>query len=552
MGNLRQPRLEYLICLFLILITAAVYWQVTNFDFVNFDDDVYVQKNPAVRAGLYESTAKWALTTVTQSNWHPLTWMSLMMDSSLSGVLSCFDVEIGNTDAGVYHLTNLVLHEANTILLFVLLLSITRCRWRSALVAALFAVHPLHVESVAWVTERKDVLSTLFWLLTMLAYIRYVRQPRKSAYWWIIVFFGLGLMAKPMLVTLPLVLLLIDVWPLRRIDISGDYMKNLRAVVVEKIPLFAMTALSCVVTFYAQRAGGAVGTFQSYPLGVRIANAVVAYVMYLVKTIWPANLAILYPHPGKSLPVWLVIISFVVLITITVMALRSLRRFPSVAVGWLWYLITLIPVIGIVQVGKHAMADRYTYVSLIGIFMIIAWGIPDLLRPGVWATRLLSAASVIVILTLSAVAYRTVGYWQDSATLFGHAIKVTDGNSLAYNNLGNALLDRGESESAEKMFRQALRYHSEYTDAKYNLGNALCAQGKVKEAMSLYSAIIRQYPKHTKARNNLGVLLAQQGRTDEAIAQFTAVLKINPHDTSARDNLELAKQSRQSVPAEVE
>ncbi|MCX8052485.1 MAG: tetratricopeptide repeat protein [Armatimonadetes bacterium] len=536
-----------LIGIILTTVTLAVYWQVVRFEFVNFDDDHYVENNPAVQAGLNSVTIRWALTTNYQANWHPLTWMSLMLDSDIARMASwLLDLSLGKNNSGFYHLTNLLFHVANTLLLFIVLKLMTGRHWPSAFVSALFAVHPLHVESVAWISERKDVLSTLFWLLTMYAYWLYTRSPGRKSYAWVIVAFVLGLMSKPMLVSLPIVLLLLDVWPLGRLRSNG---MNLRVLLIEKWPMFVLTAISCVLTIWAQRSGGAMGEFKDYPFGVRLANAAVSYVAYLGKMIWPANLSVLYLHPGTKLPMWQVVLSAIELIVATFLAVRTVRTRPYVTVGWLWYLITLIPVIGLVQVGMQAMADRYTYVPLIGIFIIIAWGVPDLLgveRGRASRSRLiaLGAAGCAVTVALAAAAYQVVGTWQNSIALFTQALRVDPANSLAYNNIGNALLERGDVEKAVKYFRLAIKFHPEYIDVHYNLGNALYTQGKIKEAIAQYKYVIKRCPDHVSARNNLGSVYANQGLYDLAIAQYKSVLKIDPENQRAKRNLNNALKAK--------
>ncbi len=537
--------------LLLVVLVFAVFLQTARFDFVNFDDDVYVENNPAVQAGLNRQTILWALTTNYQANWHPLTWISLMADTEAAKAASwLFDISLGRHNSGFYHLSNVFIHAANTVLLFVVFNTMTGAFWRSAFVAALFAMHPLHVESVAWISERKDVLSTLFWLLTMLAYMRYARDANLRNYGIMLVIYILGLMAKPMLVSLPIILCLLDLWPLKRITFnSGRVSKAIVPLIKEKIPLFALAAASCAVTLWAQKSGGAVARLDVYPLGVRLANALVSYVAYLIKTAWPANLSVLYLHPGRNLPVWQVVCCGVLLLAATTWAIRSVCSRQYVTVGWLWYLITLIPVIGLVQVGKQAMADRYTYVPLIGIFVVLAWGLPDLLAasdtsPVRFRRTLLSLAAIGVVLILAFTSYRAVGVWRDSISLFSQALKVDPTNALAYNNLGNALVDIGEFSRAIYCYRKALKYRPEYADARYNLAEAYRQAGDVDKAIAEYKRVIRMYPNYIKARNNLGSVYALQRKYDLAIAQFKAVLKIDPENEGARKNLKNALRAK--------
>jgi tetratricopeptide (TPR) repeat protein len=525
-------RSRLLICLLLAAAIVAVYWQVGGFGFTNLDDDEYVTDNAAVRAGLAWHGALWALTARYASNWHPLTWISHMLDCQLFGL----------SPTG-HHLVNLLFHMANTILLFLLLTRMTGCLWRSAFVAALFGLHPLHVESVAWVAERKDVLSTLFWMLTMWAYLHYAQSPKPTRYLLVVLAFTLGLMAKPMLVTLAFVLLLLDWWPLGRLAREkggqGDHARSWRKLVWEKIPLFVLAAASSAVTYIVQQRSGAVGSFELYPLGVRVANAIVAYVNYIAKMFWPAHLAVFYPHPGAALPTWQVVGSGLALVLITVLAIRARRR-PYLAVGWLWYILTLVPVIGLVQVGNQAMADRYTYVPLVGVFIIIAWGVPELLAlrtTEVHRRRLLAAPAGIVIAALAVCTYSQVGYWHDDVALFGHALKVTSNNALVHNNLGVALAAQGAAEKAVEHYSEALRIEPDYPEAHNNLGTALAKRGRTDEAIAHFTAALRVRPSFAEAHGNLGVALAMQGRIDDAIVHFSAALKANPESADAHYNL---------------
>ena len=525
-------RSRLLICLLLAAAIVAVYWQVGGFGFTNLDDDEYVTDNAAVRAGLAWHGALWALTARYASNWHPLTWISHMLDCQLFGL----------SPTG-HHLVNLLFHIANTIFLFLLLARMTGCLWRSAFVAALFGLHPLHVESVAWVAERKDVLSTFFWMLTLGAYLHYTQSPKPARYLLVLLAFALGLMAKPMLVTLPLVLLLLDLWPLGRLAREkggqGDHARSWRKLVWEKIPLFVLAAASSAVTFVVQQGSGAVGSLELYPLGVRAANAIVAYVSYIAKMFWPAHLAVFYSHPGASLPIWQVAGSGLLLVCITVLAIRARGR-PYLAVGWLWYVVTLVPVIGLVQVGHQAMADRYTYVPLVGVFIIIAWGVPELLAlrtTEVHRRRLLAAPAGIVIAALAVCTYSQVGYWHDDVALFGHALKVTSNNALAHNNLGVALAAQGAAEKAVEHYSEALRIEPDYPEAHNNLGAALAKRGRTDQAIAHFTAALRVRPSFAEAHNNLGAALAMQGRIDQAIVHFSAALKANPESADAHCNL---------------
>lgn len=544
MDNPVESRQIKLICIALAVITLAVYWQVWDFDFTNFDDDVYVHNNVAVQAGLRPVTIKWAFTTNYQSNWHPLTWISLMADTEAGKIASwVFDIELGRGNPGVYHLTNVLLHLANTLVVFTVLLRMTGWRWRIAFVAALFALHPAHVESVAWIAERKDVLSTLFWLGTMWFYTGYTRSRAARDYLLALGLFALGLLSKPMLVSLPLVLLLLDYWPLGRLRDGARWQDLVR----EKAPFLALAFVSCVVTFWAQRTGGAVGSFETYPLGVRLANAIVAYAGYIAQMFWPVRLAVLYPHPGASLPLWKAAGSAAAMIAVTAAAVRAARTRPYFIVGWLWYLITLVPVIGLVQVGKQPMADRYTYVPLLGLFFIISWGGSEVLlgrdRQAVSASLARKAAAGVlaaaVILALIPAAYAQVGVWRDSITLWRHAIAVGADTPLAHNNLATALKDKGFTEDAISEFRTAIQMEPEYADAIFNLATTLGENGQCAEAAVQFRRVLKLsrglYP---EAHNGLGICLRELGDVRGAIRHFRRALELNPDLRTARDNLD--------------
>jgi hypothetical protein len=467
------------VLLIYLLLTAAailVFWQVSHCDFIDYDDPSYVTENIHIHNGVTKKAIWWAFTTGYASNWHPLTWMSHMVDVQLFGL-----------KPGWHHLTNLLFHIANTLLLFSVLHRMTKARWKSAYVAALFAIHPLHVESVAWVAERKDVLSTFFWMLTMAAYISYVENLpvfrlkfsvirfRSSVirYSAVLIFFALGLMSKPMLVTLPFVLLLMDYWPLKRFEqqrvatgthteakpVSVDKRKGkssrnqtvqttvkkekpandkyqwavIRPLLWEKLPFFALAAISSIITFIAQQKGGAVKTLVAFPLDVRIANALPSYIIYIAKMLWPYNLAVYYPHPGLW-PFWQVLGAVFLLGATTLTVIRTAKRFPYLVVGWLWYVGTLVPVIGIVQVGSQALADRYTYIPLIGLFIMAVWGIPELLRYWRYGKETLFVSSALILPCLFVVTWIQTGYWRNSITLCDHALNVTSNNVAILNN----------------------------------------------------------------------------------------------------------------------
>ena len=414
-----KKSLVILVYLALALSTIAVYWQVRNFDFVNYDDNVYVTKNLNIQTGITLQSVKWAFTTGYFGNWNPLTWLSYILDWQL----------FGSNPAG-FHLTNLFFHIANTLLLFFVLKQMTKAIWQSAFVAALFALHPLHVEAVAWVSSRKDILSTFFWLLTMCAYLRYVKQPSVSSYLLVLLIFVMGIMAKPMLVTLPFVLLLLDYWPFQR--------KISWRLLVEKIPFMALAAVFSVTTFFTQRSVGALWKPAEFSLKFRIYNALISYVEYIEKMLWPGRLAAFYPHPFGNVSIIYAVISAAVLLAVTILVIRFAQNRRYLITGWFWYLGTLVPVIGLIQLGSFAMADRYTYITLTGLFIIIAWGFPQLLSKWPHRKFAIGISAIIVLTTLGICAGRQVSYWNNSVTLFSHAIEVTQNNDFAYNNRGTA------------------------------------------------------------------------------------------------------------------
>jgi tetratricopeptide (TPR) repeat protein len=518
---------------------CALYSQVLRNGFV-FDDIPYLVENRHIQQGFTLSAIKWAFTAFYCANWHPLTWLSAMLDFRI----------FGPNPAG-HHAVNVLLHAANTVLLLLVLRRMTGSLWRSAFVAALFAVHPLHVESVAWVAERKDVLSTLFLLTTIWAYADYAQSPNPRRYALVALTFTFGLMSKPMLVSVPILLLLLDFWPLRRLSLGNDAKKK-RAMTVpkliwEKTPLFALSAVSCVITYFAQQNIGAVVRLEKFPLGLRMANALVSYVAYIWKMIWPTGLAVYYPYPVHGIPALLTIGAALILIVISGFAIRAGKRHPYLAVGWLWYVISLVPVIGLVQVGEQSMADRYTYISLIGLFVMIAWGAPELLpRLVPVSPRLLVAPSLCVIAALSVCAWLQAPYWKSDYTLFFRTVSVTANNKLAHNNLGIQLEGQGKLDEAIVQYRKALEIDPDYADAHLDLGNALLAQGKVTEAVKEYSEVRRINPNDKKASVALANAMSRQGKGDLAATEYSRILESDPNNVDAHYNLglELSKQGK--------
>ncbi|MGA1825343.1 MAG: tetratricopeptide repeat protein [bacterium] len=528
-------RCDLLVSVVLIISVLGVYWQVKNHAFLNYDDTMYVTQNYYVQTGLTLEGIAWAFTTAHASNWHPLTWISHMMDCELYGM-----------NPGRHHFTNVYFHLMNTILLFFIFLKMTGCLWRSGFIAALFALHPLHVESVAWVAERKDVISTFFLMLTLGAYIWYCEHPDVQRYLLVLLFFSMGLMAKPMLVTLPFVLLLLDYWPLGRLrpaEAISDNESSRWAFSLwrlwEKIPLFILSALSSVVTFLVQRSGKAVVPLESCPVTSRIANALVSYVRYIGKMICPCNLSIIYPYTS-SLKAWQVAVSCLFLFSVTVLIILAREKYPYLLVGWFWYLGMLVPVIGIVQVGVQSMADRYTYVPLIGLFIIIAWGVPEITLRMQHRERLFIILASLLLPALMAMTWMQAGYWSDDILLFEHALDVTVDNYSAHNYLGFAYYRQGNSKAAIKHYSRALDIKSDYGEAHNNLGIALEREGRIKDAVKHYFEALRIDPDFASPHGNLGVVFARQGNYTQAIAHFKEALRINPEYINVHYNLGLA------------
>jgi tetratricopeptide (TPR) repeat protein len=492
----------------LFLAIAAAYAQVYDFQFVNYDDQDYVTENLHVRDGLTASSAAWAFESTEYANWLPLARLSHMLDVQLYGLQS-----------GPAHLTSVAIHALTTLLLFGLLFRITGDRWPSAFVAFIFGLHPLHVESVAWIAERKDVLCGFFYVLALWAYILWVQRPSPIRYAAILVAFVCGIMAKPMIVTLPFVLLLLDVWPLRRFS---------RKTVLEKVPLFALSAACAAIAYIVQQQGGAVNTLAEIPLTLRLENAAVAYVTYIVQFFWPTRLAVFYPFPS-SIPAWEWIAALVTLTAITIAALRS----PSVTVGWLWYLGTLVPVIGLVKIGLQSHADRYTYVPLIGLSIAVAWGALALVRRFRWLT----VPVALWACALSAATFIQASTWRNSTTLFEHALAVTDGNYIAENNLGVALRHAGRRADALAHFEEALRQWPQYPEAQSNIGEALLVAGRIDEALPHIQEALRLNPRLPEAHINLGSVRNKQGRPDLAEAEYRAALQSKPSSAEAHDGL---------------
>jgi len=536
--------LKLFICLSLTVATFAVFEPVRNHTFLNIDDNFYITDNPPVKSGLTLKGVIWAFTAMHAANWHPLTWLSHMLDCQLYGL-----------NPSGHHLTNLVLHLASALLLFLVLERMTRSLWRSSFVAALFALHPLRVESVAWVAERKDVLSGFFWMLTIWTYVRYIERPGLNRYLLVLLSFSLGLLSKPMLVTLPFVLLLLDYWPLGRFQFAQStknpklstskpiYSSSRRSLIFslikEKVPFFILSGVSSILTIIAQQKIGTVAPLELYQVDIRIANALVSYVSYIGKMIWPHNLSIFYPHP-VTLPVWEVIGSGLLLVGISILVIWAARKRPYYGVGWLWYLGTLVPVIGLVQVGAQAMADRYTYLPLIGLFIMIAWGVPGQLPMWRYRKVILSVSAGLALLMMMMVTRLQIKHWQNNMTLFEHSLAVTSDNYFVHNSLGIVLSRQGKTEEAIAHYNEALRINPDNANTHCNLGVALAKQGKIDEAMAHYGEALRIQPGYVEAHNNMGVALAGKGKIEEAMAHYAEALRRDPYHAIAHYNLGIA------------
>jgi len=528
-------RYHLLIGLFLVAATLVVYGGVQQHRFVIYDDDLYVTQNLKVRSGLTRENLTWALTAGHADNWFPLTWFSHMLDVELYGL-----------DPGRHHLTSVLFHILSALLLFILLKRMTGSVWRSGFVAALFALHPLQVESVAWVAQRKTVLSTFLGMLTLWSYVRYVEAPEGARYLATLLFFMLGLLSKPMLVTLPFVLLLLDYWPLDRcrpgMPKNGNNARKWGIktwLFLEKTPFFVLAAAASIATYLVQREWGAVNSFDMIPLKLRISNALVSYIAYVIKMIWPQRLAAFYPYPA-AIPMWKVVGASALFAVISSGVIITMKRHPYLLVGWLWYIGTLVPVIGLVQVGAQALADRYAYLTLIGLFIMIAWGVPvlwgkmNLPRIGLY---LIVAISLLMLLKGSWFQNR---YWRNSIELFSHTLNMTSNNFVIHNGLGSALVLKGRTTEAITQFSEALRIKPHYAEAHNNLGIALEVQGRNAEAVEHFSEALRIKPDYAEAYNNIGGAMLRQGKLEEAMRFLSTGLRKNPNYAEAYNNLGVA------------
>ena len=512
----------------LLVLVLGVYGQVRHFDFFLYDDAPYVANNEHVMSGVSAAGLRWAFTSTEDANWFPLTRLSLMLDRQLFA--SPEDTPPRHVDAGPYHWTNVLLHLAASLVLFGLLKRITGASGPSGLVAFLFALHPQHVESVAWVAERKDVLCALFWMLALWSYVSYARRPKTWTYLLTLLLYCLGFMAKPMMVSLPLVFLLLDVWPLGRFPVTapGGRGQLVRKLVWEKLPFFVLALAMSAITYVVQQRGGAVQTLEQAPLGTRLGNSLVSGAVYVGKTLWPTRLAEFYPLPMKQ-PVWQVIIAGLVLAGITVLALRFVRTRPYLAVGWFWYLVTILPVIGIVQVGTQSRADRYSYLPSIGLSLMLAWSGADAWRRWPKVRPVLAGLCGAACVALVALTWRQVSYWENSRTICQHSIEVTDDNPVGHACLGVALQQEAiYDQEALREYQQSRAFERHDYGILVNLGTLLWRFGRGAEAIAPWTEAVRLQPDNAVAHKALGMLLASQGRLNEAVAEFESAIRLKP------------------------
>ena len=522
-----------LICGGLIAIIWAIFGRTLGYDFINYDDSFYVYQNSFISNGLTRAGIIRAFTNPLVGNWHPLTSFSLMSDAQMFGL-----------HPGGYHLVNVILHTTVVLLLFFVLRAMTGARWRSAFVAAVFAIHPLRAESVVWISERKDVLSGVFFLLCLLAYVRYARKVSWGRYALVFLALALGLMAKAMLVTVPFLLLLLDYWPLRRFSFAPPVQtdeppawptRSIAWLFLEKVPLLALAIGISAATIWSQEP--ALKAAQNWTFSGRIGNALVSFWIYLRQMVWPVHLAIFYPHPKGALPMIMVGAAAFALVVMTSAILVSRKKCPYLVTGWFWYLGMLVPVIGLLQVGWQAHADRYTYLPQIGIAIMVAWGLADLTANWRQRTVPLASAATVVLLLLLAVSWRQVGYWSDSIGLWRHTLAVTENNDVAERGLGTALLQAGQVDEAIVHDRNALRIRPGDVNGQTNLANALLRKKELPEAIALYRQVIERRPNDSEMHRNLAKALYQNGATDESVAEFREALRLRPNDSDAAYSL---------------
>jgi len=535
-SNLKSSHKIAIILFAITFLTVSIYWQVIRFPFILFDDNTYVTSNPHVLSGLTIEGVRWAFTTFSSGNWHPLTWISHMLDVNMFGL-----------DAGYHHLANLVFHLLCTSVLFLLMYRMTGDLWASALVATLFGVHPLHVESVVWIAERKDLLCTLFWFLGLWSYLKYVESKSLFLYFMVIISFLAGLLCKPMIVSFPILLVLIDYWPLQRLKWADkpDKIGKISQLIIfyEKIPLFLLSIIFSIITYIAQSAGSAVNTAEMVPFYARVFNAIISYGKYLLKVFYPISLSIFYPHPwdtSMSIPGWETAVSITILTFISYVFFRTARRSPFLIMGWLWYLIALLPTIGIVQVGGQAMADRYMYVPSIGIFIILAGTLKLAVTRYHRLNILIPTAVCIFIGANGLVAWRQAGMWQSSVVLFEQSLQQNPTSWLMHHNLAVAYGEEGKYAEAIRHYEEALRIWPGYLPSRFGLATILSKQGRTAEAIFHYEEVLKVNPDSAEAHNNLGMTLVDAGRVGEAIEHYRNALRLMPDHPMIKKNIEKA------------
>lgn len=515
-------------CILLISVTLGIYYQTSDHEFINYDDPSYIINNPYVNSGLTINNITWAFTSIHASNWHPVTWLSHMLDIELFGL-----------ESKGHHIVNLIFHLTNTLLLYFLLFGTTKSHWKSSFVAALFALHPLHVESVAWIAERKDVLSAFFFFITLNLYRLYANRPSNSRYILALIAFSIGLMSKPMLVTLPFILILMDYWPLQRLScsINNEYVSPITEIknrnehfikiMVEKIPFFCLSFISCIITYYAQSRGGAIAKIKLVPISFRFLNSLIAYANYIFKMILPLNLSVIYPLPDTITILHGLATGFL-LFAISTISIRMGRRHPYLIVGWLWYIGMLVPVIGLVQVGRQSMADRYTYLPLTGLFIIVAWGVPSIIPKVRYRNMLLFIISVLLLVMYSLFTWFQIGYWKNSFTLFRHATQAIPKNHVAYNLLGSTYTQSGMLDEAIYIYSEALRISPDDEEAISGIGVALAKKGDLEGATSYFRKAVYLEPNSAECHSNLGFALSQQGQETDRIRHLLEAIRLQP------------------------
>jgi len=540
-----ETRRVALISIVLMVVILAVYAQVGNHQFINLDDNAYVTNNPYVAGGLTGKNVLWAFTTIDYFYWQPVTWLSHMADVQLYGM-----------DPRGHHVSNVALHMISSLFVLLLFFRLTGEFWQSSFVAFLFALHPQSVESVAWVAERKDVISALFWFLTLFIYVEFTAKRRLSLYVLSLCSFMIGLMSKPMVVTLPVIMLLLDFWPLGRYRFQDQKLPlrkrldHIMPVIVEKLPFFAGSLISAVVTIYGHNQAGGIRNLNDISVWLRVENALVSYVSYIGKTFLPLDLAVLYPFPA-FIALWQAIGALFLLLFITVIVVRVRHDQPYFVVGWFWFLLTLVPVIGLFQTGEQSMADRFSYLPRIGLFIMVAWGASELTKGVRYRHGFLVLTAGAVIIASTTLTWRQLGYWRDNISLYQRTLQLTTGNYTIHNNLGLALAEQGNLQSAIQEYREALRIKPDNAFSHNNLGLALAKQGNIDAAISEYQAALLLNPNYTIAHNNLGIALASKGDLDAAIRRYRDALRISHNNADAHYNLGLAYAGKGDIDAAI-